>query len=124
MRQIQYNLDSEEYGFVLFPEKFNEECFNLDDEIYINFSDFKYLIDSINAMYPLSYDDSESDNISDHFDLSGTNVISVKDWSKIVDDLESKTYSDENLKKFIFEVCTWVKKYISIADEIIVMGTA
>jgi hypothetical protein len=79
-RKLIYRPKGEEYGFELFAANFGDAWGEIksEDHIFIYFSDFEYLIDSVKSVYPLT--DPETNKIDEVFDVCGMNCIHSKAW--------------------------------------------
>jgi len=123
MKELVYNLPKEKYGFILFPAKFGDKWGEIPDNkhLFIYYSDFEYIIDSIKNVYPLTSPDTNE--TEEAFVVYGMNWIHNKAWSKIINDLQSKSYENIALNNFIDDFCSWVTENQKDSDEIMVQGT-
>ena len=123
MKKLVYNPPKEKYGFILFPTKFGDKWDKISNEkhLFIYYSDFEYIIDSIRSVYPLTSPDTNE--TEDEFDVCGMNWIHNKAWNKIINNLQSKKYESVELKNFVNDFCLWITESQKDSDEIMVQGT-
>jgi len=122
-KKLVYNPQGEPYGFILFPAKFGDdwEIPHHDKCLFIYFSNFEYIIDSIKKCYPIIYPDTNE--VGEKFDVCSMNWIHNKAWNEIISDLQSKSYEDVELKNFVNDFCSWIIENQKDSDEIDVWGT-
>ena len=120
--ELVYKPQGEKYGFCLFGAKFGDAWGKLQREtLFIYFSDFEYIIESVKSVYPLT--DPDTGEVSEAFDITGMNWIHNEAWNIIIKDLQSKTYENCELKNFIDSFCSWILEEQKNSDEIMIEGT-
>ena len=123
MKKLIYSPPKEKYGFILFPAKFGDEWGRIPPEkhLFIYYSDFEYIIDSIRIVYPIT--SPETNEVDNAFDVCGMNWIHNKAWDEIVSNLQSKTYGNVKLKTFVDDFCLWITENQKDSDETMIQGT-
>ncbi len=115
---------SEQIGFIFFPAKYSDDWDKIDKNAYmfIGFSDFKYtLLEHVESAYPLI--EPETNQVNESFEVCYTNCINKEAWKKIISRIQKIESSDEALKEFLNNFCSWILENLKSADEIVVRGT-